>query len=201
MSTDMINQLSISAWNVHGLGDKVNDDFFIDRITCDINILIETWKGESSEYSITGFNTISKVRKKKKGARRHSGGIIIYYKKYLQKGLTYIKNGTSSNNRMWLKLEKTYFGLSDDIYICAIYIPPIGSNHYDNDFLFLEEEISHFSSKGKLLLIGDFNSRTGEKLDFIESDSKDLNNFVETDLLPDDYKLDNCFKRNNGDHI
>lgn len=106
MSRNVINQLSISAWNVHGLGDKINDDFFIETIKSDINILIETWKGECSEYSVTGFNTISKIRKKKKAARRHNGGIIIYYKKYIQTGLSYIKNGTSSDNRIWLTLEK-----------------------------------------------------------------------------------------------
>ena len=74
------NQLTISAWNIHGLGDKTNDDFFLNRIKNDINILLETWKGESKDSIIPGFNTISKVRKKKKSSKRHSGGIIIFYK-------------------------------------------------------------------------------------------------------------------------
>jgi hypothetical protein len=51
-------------------------------------------------------------------------------------------------------------------------VTPISSPHYDNDFISLEGEVSTFSSKGKIVLIGDFNSRTGQNPDFIEKDSK-----------------------------
>jgi hypothetical protein len=61
-----------------------------------------------------------------------------------------------------------FFGLSQDVYLSAVYIPPISSPHYDNDFISLEGEVSTFSSKGKIVLIGDFNSRTGQNPDFIE---------------------------------
>jgi hypothetical protein len=46
-----------------------------------MDILLETWKGDSDKYKVIGYNCISKARKKKKKARRHSGGIIIYFKK------------------------------------------------------------------------------------------------------------------------
>lgn len=86
----LIKQLTISAWNIHGLGDKSNDDFFLNSIKSDINILLETWKGECKEYNIPGFNTFSKIRKKKKKAKRHSGGILVYYKKnILQRDFPY----------------------------------------------------------------------------------------------------------------
>ena len=39
------HQFTISAWNVRGLGDKMKDDLFRNKIQSDINILIETWKG------------------------------------------------------------------------------------------------------------------------------------------------------------
>ena len=80
-----IDQLSISAWNIRGLGDKTNDDFFLKQINSDINILLETWKGDCKDNIIPGFNMFSKCRKKKKKARRHSGGIIVYYKKHMLK--------------------------------------------------------------------------------------------------------------------
>jgi phage FluMu gp28-like protein len=51
---------------------------FLENLTSDINILLETWKGDSDKYKVIGYNCISKARKKKKKARRHSGGIIIY---------------------------------------------------------------------------------------------------------------------------
>jgi hypothetical protein len=48
--------------------------------------------------------------------------------------------------------------------------------------------------------MGDFNSRTGLKADFIENDSTDLNNFDDNDLLSEDYEIDYCSHRNSWDH-
>ncbi|CAG2197214.1 unnamed protein product [Mytilus edulis] len=62
--------LSISSWNVHGLGDKLKDELFIENLKGDINILLETWKGESKEFKLEGHCIISKSRKKRKKARR-----------------------------------------------------------------------------------------------------------------------------------
>jgi len=59
-------RLSITAWNVRGLADKVNDDFFTDQIKSDINILLETWKGDNKETQIPGFHCFSKIRKNSK---------------------------------------------------------------------------------------------------------------------------------------
>jgi endonuclease/exonuclease/phosphatase family metal-dependent hydrolase len=94
-----------------------------------------------------------------------------------------------------------FFGLSQDVYLCAVYIPHIASPHYDNDFISLEGEVSIFSSKGKIVLIGDFNSRTGQNPDFIEKDSSQINDFDGVDLLPPDYVTDTELKRVNQDFI
>jgi hypothetical protein len=51
----------------------------------------------------------------------------------------------------------------------------VNSLHYDNDFISLEGEVSTFSSKRKIVLIGEFNSRTGQNPDFIEKDSSQIN--------------------------
>lgn len=61
-----------------------------------------------------------------------------------------------------------------DLYVCTVYIPPVTSVHYDNDFALLENEVSIFANQGKVLLIGDFNSRTGQSPDYILNDSTDL---------------------------
>jgi hypothetical protein len=60
-----LSQLSISAWNIHGLGDKIEDHIFREKLNSDINILLETWTGENKKYILPEFNTISKCRKKK----------------------------------------------------------------------------------------------------------------------------------------
>ncbi|CAG2235968.1 unnamed protein product [Mytilus edulis] len=100
--------LSISSWNVHGLGDKLKDELFIENLKGDINILLETWKGESKEFKLEGHCIISKSRKKGKKARRYSGGIIVTIKKPYFKGITYLKEATTSPNRLWLKLNKNW---------------------------------------------------------------------------------------------
>lgn len=73
-------ELTVSSWSIRGLGDKYTDDLFID-IKSDINVILETWKGENAETQIEIFVFISKCRKKHKKSKRHSGGIIIYIKK------------------------------------------------------------------------------------------------------------------------
>ena len=195
----LLEKITISAWNIHGLGDKINDEFFLDKIKSDINILLETWRGESKEYKIPEYSMFSKSRKKRKKAKRHSGGIIVYYRKSLGQGISVVQNGSFSENRMWIRLDKSFFGFQNDIYLCTVYIPPMTSTHYDNDILSLENEISIFSNKGKVLLLGDFNARTGNSSDFIENDSTELNNFDFQNILPENYIIDNHINRNNQD--
>ena len=74
----ILSEITISSWNIRGLGDKYIEEDFLKNIKYDINVILETWKGESVDSQIEGFVTISKSRKKHKKSRRHSGGIIIY---------------------------------------------------------------------------------------------------------------------------
>jgi len=70
-----------------------------------------------------------------------------------------------------------------------------------SDYGQLENEIALFTSKGKILLIGDFNSRIGKSPDYINDDSTDLNNFLGENLLPASYSVDIPIQRNNQDNL
>ena len=191
--------LSISSWNVNGLGQKHREDMFLESITKhDINILLETWKGDCPDVKIPDYYSFNKCRTKKKKARRNSGGIIVYIKNKIKRGVEYLNNITSSQNRVWLKLEKTFFGLADDIYLCGIYIPPLSSPHYDNEYQNLEYEISILSTKGKIMLMGDFNSRISTYPDFIVDDE---DNDKLSHILPDNYKADFNLLRKSQDRV
>ena len=190
-----LSQLSISAWNIHGLGDKIEDHIFREKLNSDINILLETWTGENKKYILPEFNTISKCRKTKKKSRRHSGGIIVYYKKTISRGVTYVNYGSKSENRLGLKLDKSFFNFEHDLYVCAVYIPHVIAVHYDNDFALLENEVSIFANQGKV------NSRIGQSPDYILNDSTNLNNFSGNYILPRNYSVDQIFKRINQDQI
>ena len=65
-----ISQLSISAWNVHGLGDKINDNFFVEKLSSDISILLETWTGVKPKANLQDYLSISKCKKKKKEIKK-----------------------------------------------------------------------------------------------------------------------------------
>ena len=73
---------------------------------------------------------------------------------------------------IWCKLDKSFFHLEKDIFLCAIYIPPRDSPYFNPDtFLDLENDIAKFSNEGHVMLSGDFNVRTGFALDYIEVDA------------------------------
>ena len=110
-------------------------------------------------------------------------------------------NGTSSSNRLWIKLDKNFFDFSEDIYLCAVYVPPISSTHFENDFVSLENEMCSFAKLGKIILMGDFNARTGQSPDFIDEDSSQINNFDASNLLPANYEVDSEINRTNQDIV
>ena len=193
------SHITISSWNIRGLGDKHTEELFLKKITADINIILETWKGENYNTQIEGFVSITKCRKKHKKSKRHSGGIIIYVKKSIFKGVSYLCKETTSPNRAWLKLDKQFFGLEKDLYLCAIYIPPQNSVHANDDLIDLENEISKLSCLGEISLIGDFNARIGSSDDFISDEGGKSEIFQ--DFLPVDYDNDVKISRNNLDKV
>ena len=166
----MLNNFTISSWNVQGLGDKCRDEDFMSSLKYDINILLETWKGTDSEFNVPNFNVFQKCRKKKRRSRRYSGGIIVLFKSEYRKAISEVPNITSSENRLWFKLDAGFFGFKKDLFVCACYIPPINSSYNNDDFLEIENEISSLSDKGNILIIGDLNARVANKADFIENE-------------------------------
>ena len=50
MNHSYINCLSISSWNVNGLGQKYRDDDFIEHVNCDIYIIMWSCPGNMPKY-------------------------------------------------------------------------------------------------------------------------------------------------------
>ena len=66
-----------------------------------------------------------------------------------------------------------------DIHVCGIYIPPCNSKYFDPEiFDQLEQDIIDFSPTGSIILMGDFNSRTGKYSDTV---SQEGNNVISND--------------------
>ena len=134
---------------------------------------------EKCNINIDGFHSFSKCRKTvSQNSRRSSGGITILIKSTLKKGIKFLDK-ESSEEFVWYKLNKTFFNLKHDIFICTVYIPPqnssresrLNTDHFEN----LQNNIYKFASKGNIILCGDFNARIGIVEDFVD------NKFLEDD--------------------
>ena len=70
-------------------------------------------------------------------------------------------------------MDKTFFKLKHDIFICTVYIPPQNSSRESrlniDHFEKLQNNIYKFANKGSIILCGDFNARMGTVEDFIDN--------------------------------
>lgn len=172
LNSKSIDILSFCAWNVDGLSDKVSDPSFISEISkYDFITLVETWLPEGTTIDINGFYCFTKSRKKHRKAKRNSGGIAFLVRNEFKKGVSVLP--CTEEELLWWKLDKSFFNLEEDIYVCSVYIPPSNSSREktrDFDaFISLEEQIVKYSAHGKVILCGDFNARTGLEPDFFDS--------------------------------
>ena len=177
------NSLKLLCWNIQGLTDNViNDDYFKHCMTSnDIIVLTESWLTDQVEICPTEFYNYHNLRPMHARARRASGGISVMIRHRLRrkganKGISIIKE---TDCTVWLKLDKHFLHLCQDIFICAIYIPPENSSYWrthDFDpFLILEQDVTKFQEKGEVILVGDFNARTGDKPDYVPDFTNDDN--------------------------
>ena len=171
--------ISFSAWNINGLsnkilGDKLDNNDFLDSINnCDFVALSEIWN--RSHIELPEYNSFTSLSNKSNSTGRQSG-IAFFFKSKFQQYITIIQNSCTI---LWCKLSKEVAGYEKDAYICALYIPPQNSPHFHTEiFEELENSIINYSSKGHILLLGDFNARTGKYTDLI---SKEGNNYIEND--------------------
>ena len=119
----------------------------------------ESWleKGDACP-KIPSFTNFRTERKKHPKAKRNSGGIIMYINNSIIKGITKVAaRANSGGDVIWVKLDKSYFGLNSHIFLCSGYIIPRADS---DSFELLRREIEHYSNLGKVCLIGDFNART-----------------------------------------
>jgi len=104
------------------------------------------------------------------GTRGH-GGLCLFIKSSIYDRVTIVEK--DSNGFLCVKLSKTDFGLNDDLFICFCYIPPNNSVYYASHntgfFESLEQKIRTYQTQGEIVVMGDLNSRIGERSDYIQN--------------------------------
>ena len=196
-----ITDLPIVSWNIHGIFsrhsgfryNKLHSPYFKDAIgDAKIFGLIETHHvaSEIDQIQLEGFKCYNVCRKKKRMGR-NSGGIAVYVHETLIKGVQKIPSSGSEN--LLIKLKQSFFGFSRDVVVCFSYCVPENSSFQIREQLDvygdLELKLSSVGQHVDKLCFGDYNARTGIKLDYLESeDNTDIPvplDIYETDIMRD----------------
>ncbi len=161
-----ISHLSIATWNIQGLKgntfNKTDDMDFMSKIGKHHIIgLTETHCIPSDNIVIPGYHAFQASRPKTKN--KAHGGVAIIVKETIRPGVKFFKG--ESNDIVWIQLMKEYFNMEKDTFIGCTYVSPKNSSYSRgidrSPFDILNKDINKFSEKGRILLMGDFNARTG----------------------------------------
>ncbi|KAK3082441.1 hypothetical protein FSP39_009605 [Pinctada imbricata] len=170
-------RLGICHWNIEGIksskSSKLDDPEFSKELRAhDIVALTETHAGPNDHVGLQGYTTFMATRSKHKKARKHSGGIAILVKNNIKAEIEFHK---TSADLIWLKLNKKFFQFESDLYIGVVYISP--QNSYctkeisEKTWEGLKTGILKYNNLGNIMLLGDFNARTGRlQCDYIIDD-------------------------------
>ena len=168
------NLFEFKYHNINGLGDKLShSDIVHDIKKRHLTIFSEAMKGPDFHHEIDGYS-IEPLPHSSHGKckRRVPGGFVIVVKNTIKKNIKVVKN---NDHVVWIKISNLIETPANDIFICAVYIPHDKSvlRDLDNDeILSIQNDIEHFSSMGIIYPIGDWNSRTGDLLDFVNCNAR-----------------------------
>ena len=198
MTMEVLN-LQIFCWNIQSsssvTGNKFNDNSFT-SIFEGVPIVCLQETRQSIKYS--GYRCYNHNRKEEK-----HGGVCTLVHNSISKGIT--QHSSSIPDILIIKLASHFFNLPYDIYVVNCYIRPANSSSKTISFngtdqlRDLQELIGTLSGKGKVVLCGDFNSRIGNDLDYIDHDDRhDGTSYIP---LPDNIMLPILTKRDTNDLI
>lgn len=175
------NVFSITSWNVNGLEykshgikcNKLDDPEIINHLkTSDCIGLLETHADKNVDISLQGYYVFRKDRIKHKNARSASGGIAVLVKNCMRH--VYKFDPISDSDVIWVRIQKDYVSMMNDLYVAFVYLPPLTSSYgkvNSKDIMSkLEKQIEYFSCKGKILICGDLNARVGNNIDLIQKE-------------------------------
>lgn len=177
------NFVTATCWNINGLECKINgirsnklhEEEVINCLNkSDFIGLVETHAQSSTEISLKGYSVFRKDRPKHKNAWKPSGGIAVLVKDHLRNACKF--DPISDSDVIWVKILKDVTKLNCDLFLAFVYLPPCNSSYgkaNGNEILQkLEKQIEYFSCKGKIILCGDFNARTGDCIDCIDKEEE-----------------------------
>ena len=133
--------MEICSWNINGAFSKLDDLLFLHNF--DIISISEI--KHAYVFALPGFNMI---RSSVVEGEEHRGGVALFYRHDLAQHLHHIER---SVDQVWFQLT-----FMPDTWWGACYIPPRDSPFFRNDSF---SRIQEYCAKGKVIIMGDLNSR------------------------------------------
>jgi exonuclease III len=204
MKITTASNISLGFWNIDGLHyivngkrlSKLDDKETLQKlIQHDIICMVETHCNQNDIIDLEDYSIVMNIRPKSPKATKHSSGIAICVRKTIKAGITFLP--ITNTEFMWIKLNKTFFNMPENVFIAVVYKCPENSSYASKTgdiFELLEIDIAKYSQEGTCLLCGDFNGRTGTLPDYCIADNIDKH--ID---LPYSYVQDTELPRNNSD--
>ena len=185
MCIKVSKKLANTTWNVNGLYKRISsdricklDDKIIDHVmNDDIVTFSETHIPSKEILMYDGYACFVNCRHSE--SRRSRGVKLI---------------DTSTNDLMWFKLDKDFFGFERNVFLCFLYILPSNSSYtlrtnFDKQiFEKLEGDIIKYHQKsGDIMLMGDVNAHINNNDLYFIRDEVDysLDNFLPSNYIAD----------------
>ncbi len=162
----------MSLWNVNGwtTNNSILRKEVIANLKSDIFCIVETHLTENSSITIGGYSTIIHNRSfKHKRAIRGSGGVAILIKDTILQSYKVTVSDKSIDGVLCVELKQKLSEFIFHVFLC--YLPPDNSvwgRDADAFFGHLIAELYLRSYSDCVLVCGDFNSRIGKELDYID---------------------------------
>ena len=114
------------VWNINGLSVSKLTNLHDCFSKFDMILLCETWISvdSTSSYDLSDYAKYELRRPKTNKAKRSSGGVLCYVRKSILAGVEIVNEPNKirkSYDRLWLKLDRAFFGLNRHLYICLLY--------------------------------------------------------------------------------
>ena len=169
--TSQYRRFRLGSWNVQGLNStrkQLELSEILVKNSIDILAVQESWEiGDKPSFRVPGYLWFGKPickESENSNLKRGEGGVGFLIREGLQEVISVIYDAEYKES-IWLKLSLG--GRDGSMYIGCIYLPIQGTyvNHVEECYEKLSVDISRFKSKGRVVLLGDFNARVGKGLD------------------------------------
>ena len=144
------------------------DQEFIEKLKKSDLVSLTELHTEEKNLFIPGYKLLKqKIRKKTHKGSKIAGGIALFANESIFDSTHVVPN--DNEDSIWIKIKKGSPS-EKDLYIGSYYVSPENKKSKENLFEMLNKETEKFKTLGDIVLQGDFNARTGQKIDFIQPD-------------------------------